>query len=109
VKLITLIYGDVFVFRPKVKRDHEEYLLAVVMEQFEYFGPFPAKISEVVSPETVQSILWIMSEIPNEKLRPFSRVVAREVQKKDRTFICKMMKLDWRDRPTVAELLADEW
>jgi hypothetical protein len=79
------------------------------MEQFKYFGPFPAKISEIVSPDTLQSILWIMEEIPYEKLLPFARVTEREVCKKDRTFICKMMKLDWRDRPTAKELLADEW
>ena len=29
--------------------------------------------------------------------------------KEDRTFICKIMKLDSRDRPTAQELLQDEW
>jgi hypothetical protein len=64
---------------------------------------------EIVSPETVQSILWIMKEIPNDKLLPFARTTVREVSKKNNVFISKMMKLDWRDRPTAAELLADEW
>jgi hypothetical protein len=110
LKLISLIYGGNFnLFRPELDRDHEEYVLGVVMEQFKYFGPFPAKISEIVSPETVQSILWIMQEIPQEKLTSFSRTTEKEVSKEDKDFICKMMKLDWRDRPTAKELLADEW
>jgi hypothetical protein len=110
LKLISLIYGGNFnLLRPELDRDHEEYVLGVVMEQFKYFGPFPAKISEIVSPETVQSILWIMQEIPQEKLTSFSRTTEKEVSKKDKDFICKMMKLDWRDRPTAKELLTDEW
>jgi hypothetical protein len=50
-----------------------------------------------------------MREIPAEKLTPFSHTTEREVIKKDRVFIGKMMKLDWRDRPTAKELLEDDW
>jgi hypothetical protein len=34
----------------------------------------------------------------------------REVCRKDREFICKIMKMDWRDRPTAKEFLEEaEW
>jgi hypothetical protein len=75
----------------------------------EFFGPFPAKYAEIADPETVQCILWIMEQIPREKMTEFSRMTLREVSKRDNVFISKMMKLDWRDRPTAAELLGDEW
>jgi hypothetical protein len=90
-------------------RDHEEYLLGVVMQQYRWFGPFPEKFEEIASQETIVSILWIMQEIPLEKLTPFARVTEREVSQKDKKFIGKIMMLDPRDRPTAEELLEDEW
>jgi hypothetical protein len=94
-QLISLIYGGHFyLFKPKgLNRDDEEYILEVFQKQFRYFGPYPAKIAEIASPETVQTILLVMENNPKEKLTPLS----------------KMMKLDWRDRPTAKELLEDEW
>jgi hypothetical protein len=79
------------------------------MQQFRYSGPFPAKIAEIADLETVQSISLIMENIPTEKTTTFSRTTEREVSKKDNVVISKMMKLDWRDRPTAKELLEDEW
>lgn len=84
-------------------------MVGVVGEQFKYFGPFPAKIAEIADPETVQSIILLMEHIPKEKTTPFSRTTEREVSRRDNIFISKMMKLDWRDRPTAKELLEDEW
>ncbi|KAH7402804.1 kinase-like domain-containing protein [Pyrenochaeta sp. MPI-SDFR-AT-0127] len=108
--LISLLYGGDFnLFRPIIDRGHEEYVVGVVMEQFRYFGPFPAKISDIPSPETIQSILWLMQELPQEKLTPFSWTTEKEVSKRDKDFIGKIMMLDWRDRPTAKELLEDEW
>lgn len=90
-------------------RDDEEYLLGVLRRQFSYFGPFPAKIQEVCSEETVHSILCLMSEFTPEQMTPFARTTEREVVKWDKDFIGKIMKLDWRDRPTANESLEDEW
>jgi hypothetical protein len=90
-------------------RDHEEYLLGVLRRQFSYFGPFSAKIEEIGSEETVHSILCLMSEIPPEKMTPFARTTEKEVIKKDKDFIGKIIMLDWRDRPTAKKLLEDEW
>ncbi|OAL49843.1 STE/STE20 protein kinase [Pyrenochaeta sp. DS3sAY3a] len=109
--IISLIYGGNFnLFRPKgMDRDHEEYLLGVLKEQFRYFAPFPAKFEEIASQETINSILYLMQDIPQEKTTPFSLTTEREVIKKDKDFIRKIMMLDWRDRPTAKELLEDEW
>jgi hypothetical protein len=49
-----------------------------------------------------------MQEIPQAKTTSFSRITEREIVKKDKDFIRKIMKLDWRDRPTARELLEDE-
>ncbi|RYN19232.1 hypothetical protein AA0115_g10843 [Alternaria tenuissima] len=109
--LISLIYGGNFnLFLPKgLTREDEEYVVGVVVEQFKYFGPFPAKIAEIADPETAQSIILLMENVPKEKTTPFRRTTEREVSRRDNIFIPKMMKLDWIDRPTAKELLEDEW
>jgi hypothetical protein len=83
--------------------------LEVLKEQFRYFGPFPAKYEEIASPETVTAILYLMHEIPQSQTTPFQRTTEREVCKKDKVFIGKIMMMDWRDRPSAKELLEDEW
>jgi hypothetical protein len=50
-----------------------------------------------------------MHEVPQSKTTPFHRTTEREVYVKDKKFIGKIMKMDWRDRPTAKELLEDEW
>ncbi|CZT44380.1 related to serine/threonine protein kinase [Rhynchosporium secalis] len=97
-------------FRPRtVSVDHEEYGLEVLKQQFRYFGPFSAKYEEIASPQTIAAILYLMEEIPQSKTTPFHRTTAKEVCTEDKEFIGKIMMLDWRDRPTAAELLKDEW
>jgi hypothetical protein len=110
VKLISLIYGGDFnLFRPNLPRDHEEYQLGAVIQMFRYFGPFPASIEEIASQETACGILWMMEQIPNDKLTPFRWITKREVCAHDRDLILGIMKLDYRDRPTAKEVLAHEW
>jgi len=111
LQLINLIYGGHFnLFHPKgLKRDDEHYVLGVVKEQFRFFGPFSAKITEIADPDTAQVFMYLMEQIPSEKLTPFSRITQSEVSQRDNIFISKMMKFDWRDRPTAKELLEDEW
>ena len=50
-----------------------------------------------------------MREIPQLKLTLFQRITGREICKKDKDFIGKIMMMDWRDRPTAKQLLEDEW
>lgn len=42
-------------------------------------------------------------------MTPFYLTTEKEVCKKDKEFIGKIMMMDWRDRPTAQELLEDEW
>ena len=77
--------------------------------KFQYFGPFPAKIAEIADPETLRSVMLIMQNIPKENTTPFLRNTESEVNQRDNIYVSKMMKLDWRDRPTAKELLEDEW
>ncbi|KAF2272540.1 STE/STE20 protein kinase [Westerdykella ornata] len=109
--LISLLYGGDFnLFRPRtVPYGHEEYGLEVLKRQFQYFGPFPAKYEDITKPETITAILYLMHEIPQSQTTPFYRTTEREVCKKDKEFTCKIMKMDWRDRPTAKDLLVDEW
>lgn len=58
---------------------------------------------------TVTAILYLMQEIPQSKTTPFCRTTEREVCKRDKEFIGKIMMMDWRDRPTANALLEDEW
>ncbi|KAF2663521.1 serine/threonine protein kinase [Microthyrium microscopicum] len=109
--LISLIYGGNFcLFRPRtVSYDHEEYGLEVLKRQFQYFGPFEKEYLEIASPEVVQAIFWLMQEVPAATMTQFHRTTEREVCQSDKDFIGKIMKLDWRQRPTAKELLEDEW
>jgi len=54
-------------------------------------------------------IQYLFEKIPQSEMKPFIQVSNREVPRKDREFICKMMKMDPRERPTAKELLQDDW
>jgi hypothetical protein len=84
-------------------------MLEVLMAQFRFFGLFFAKIEEIASLETVQTILYLIHKILKKETTPFAVVSEREICNEDKDFIQKMMKLDCRDRPTATELLQDEW
>ncbi|PYH92990.1 putative serine/threonine protein kinase [Aspergillus ellipticus CBS 707.79] len=102
--------GDFNLLRPRtVPYGHEECNLEVLKRQFRYFGPFPVKYADIVSRETAMAIMYLMQEIPKEKTTPFVRTTEREVSKNDNIFISKIMKMDWRDRPTAQDLLEDWW
>ncbi|OJJ71915.1 hypothetical protein ASPBRDRAFT_196048 [Aspergillus brasiliensis CBS 101740] len=86
--LINLIWGfDFHLFEPDVPEGHELYDVK----------------------ETQENIMRVMSVIPPEKLKPFRYLREREICDADKAFVLRIMKLDPRDRPTVKELLQDEW
>ncbi|KAE8351909.1 putative serine/threonine protein kinase [Aspergillus coremiiformis] len=108
--LISLLYGDNFVlFRPDVPADHDEYELKILQRQCQFFGPFPLTYRELCTRDTLNLLVHIMQSIPPEKKKPFSRISEKEVSKKDKEFILRIMKLDPRYRPSAAELLQDQW
>ncbi|KUI70428.1 Serine/threonine-protein kinase svkA [Cytospora mali] len=109
-EVISLIFGGDFnIFRPKTARyGDEDYNVEVDQSQFRYFGPFPPKIKEVVNDETYTSVLYLMHLNPPESMTPFRLVTEQEVAKEVKEFVLRIMKMDWRDRPTAKELLKDE-
>lgn len=44
-----------------------------------------------------------------KKRTPFKMASSKEIAKEDREFICKLMQLDPRDRPSAKVLLQDPW
>ncbi|KAF2225503.1 kinase-like domain-containing protein [Elsinoe ampelina] len=108
--MISLIYGDGFhIFKPDVPVDHDEYEAKVLIRQHEFFGPFPASYAEIANGEQLEVLTWIMNKTPREALKPFRNISPRELTAEDKSFLLKIMRLDPRDRPTVKDLLADEW
>lgn len=86
----------------RVSEFGESFLLTHV------FGPFPPKIRDLVNEDTYQLVIYIMHLNPPEIMTPFSMVRKRDIVKEDKEFILRIMKMDWRDRPTAKELLEDE-
>lgn len=105
-----MIWGDnFFIFKPKVPRGHDRYELEILANYHIYFGPYPPSYGELADEETLGILSCVMSDVPSEKLKPFSLASRREISKEDKDFVLRIMKLDPRDRLTVKELLEDEW
>jgi len=94
--------------------DDDSYDLYILMQHFKYFGPFLPRYAELfgggkAEKELESVIQYVFDNVPESERRPFSLVSASEVSKEDRDLICKIMKLDPRERPTAKELLQDTW
>lgn len=90
------------------KFEDPEYGFEVLKRQFQFFGPFPAKYTEIADNETVEVIICLM-EIFEGNVKPFHMITERELRKEDKEFIGWFMKLDPRDRPTAGEILSHGW
>lgn len=65
---------------------------------------------EIADDERLGILTAVINLINEHNLqKPFHMSADEEFSNEDRTFICKIMKLDPRDRPTAKELLQDEW
>jgi hypothetical protein len=49
---------------------------------------------EIVSQETVNAILYLMQDVPAATTTPFSKTTEREVRKRGKEFIGKIMMMD---------------
>ncbi|RMD41276.1 hypothetical protein DV735_g3857, partial [Chaetothyriales sp. CBS 134920] len=110
--LISLIWGKNWhIFKPdQISADHQDYAGHVLIQQARFFGPFPLSYEDVIDTEQNQILAGILYYIEEHNLRkPFSLAQDEEVTSEDKEFICKIMKMDPRDRPTAKQLLADEW
>jgi serine/threonine protein kinase len=108
-QVLSLLYGgDYHLFNPAIegiKPDDDEYLLTAMKRMYKFFGPFPANYSD--NPDTMTIVNYFNDSGPPEK--PFHLVTTKEIPAADKKFLLNVMKLDPRERPTVADLLADEW
>ncbi len=82
----------------------------MLIKQVSIFGPVPLTYGEIADNERLGIFTAVITLIYEHNLqKPFHLVVDKELSKEDRTFICKIVKLDPRDRSTAKELLLDEW
>ncbi|KAI9840788.1 MAG: hypothetical protein M1837_001318 [Sclerophora amabilis] len=110
--LISLIWGNNWhIFKPTdVAFESDEYPLQVLIKQVSIFGPVPLSYGEIADEERLGILTSVVNLVNEHNLqKPFYMSVDQELSTEDRMFICKIMKLDPRDRPTAKELLQDEW
>lgn len=93
-----------------VKADDAEFPAHVLIEQTRYFGPFPLSYKEILDEEQEKILAAIHMLIEEQGIRkPFSHVEDREIKPGDKAFICDIMQLDPRGRPTAGDLLDHDW
>jgi len=111
-QLISLIWGkDWHIFKPtEVPFESEEYPLQVLIKQVSIFGPVPMSYGEIADDDRLGILSAVINLVNEHNLqKPFHMSDDKELSTEDKTFICKIMKLDPRDRLTARELLQDEW
>ena len=90
-----------------IKPEDQDYEITVLKRMYHSFGPFPPSIAEIVDPESFETIYFVNQQGPPQ--RPLQRWTTKEIPSADNRFIRRILKLDPRDRPTVEEILEDEW
>ncbi len=89
------------------KPEDQDYEITVLKRMYNTFGPFPPSIADIIDPDTFEIILFLNQQGPPQ--RPLQRWSKKEIPPADNEFIRRILKLDPRDRPTVEEILQDEW
>ncbi|SMQ48368.1 unnamed protein product [Zymoseptoria tritici ST99CH_3D7] len=110
--LISLIWGrNSHIFKPRdISADDEEFLVHVLIQQARYFGPFPLSYEMWLDKEQQQVLAAVHIHIEEQDMRkPFLQAEDEEMALEDRDFLCGIMQLDPRDRPTAEELLKSNW
>ncbi|EFQ36556.1 serine/threonine protein kinase [Colletotrichum graminicola] len=90
-----------------IKPEDEDYEITVLKRMYNSFGPFPPSIADILDSETFEIIHFLNQKGPPQ--RPLQRWSTKEIPVADNDFIRRILKLDPRDRPTVEEILKDEW
>ena len=75
--------------------------------QDKYFGPFPLSYTSLADDDRLGTLAAITRSV--KKRTPFKMASSQEITREDRKFICKLMQLDPRDRPSAMILLQDAW
>ena len=83
----------------------------VLKQQFKFFGPAFESYSELVGncTEVRDAINLLYDMLPMGQRGLFRVISEKEICKEDKTFLWKIMKYDWRERPTAQQLLEDKW
>ncbi|MCJ1258387.1 hypothetical protein MMC24_006220 [Lignoscripta atroalba] len=109
---ICLIWGNNWhIFKPTdIPFESDEFPLQVLFKQVSIFGPVPLSYGEIADDERLGILSAVINLVNEHNLqKPFYLSADKELSEEDKIFICKIMKLDPRDRPTAKELLQDEW
>jgi serine/threonine protein kinase len=111
-QVISLIYGSgIHLITPSVSSDQKDNEFEVLKRQYMFFGPIPETyVDQVQGREDIKHLLLHLFEVtPADQLELFKRISKNEISKEDSTFLRKIMKWVWRDRPTVKQLLENGW
>jgi casein kinase II subunit alpha len=109
---MSLIWGRGFhIFKPvDVPADDAEFPVHVLIQQARYFGPFPLSYKTFLDEDQERILAAIHIYIEEHGLRkPFSQVEDKEITLEDNAFLCNIMQMDPRDRPTAKALLKQGW
>ncbi|KAK1579442.1 serine/threonine protein kinase [Colletotrichum navitas] len=90
-----------------IKPEHQDYEITVLKRMYHALGPFPPSIAEILDPESFEVIHFLNRQGPPQK--PLQQWSTKKIPSADNDFIRRILKLDPRDRPTVGEILEDEW
>ncbi|KAM0721158.1 hypothetical protein Q7P37_003445 [Cladosporium fusiforme] len=108
--LISLIFGDGFdIFDPHGNVDQDSFLANILLKHNRIFGPFPPSYQDLVDQTSLEIIAMVHQQSTSETLQPFEYAVDKELSANDKAFLLRIMKLDPRDRPTVKQILEDDW
>ncbi|KAL9028602.1 MAG: hypothetical protein Q9196_003062 [Gyalolechia fulgens] len=88
--------------------DDDRFPFFVLMLQIKYFGPFPETFFQLLDEEGAQ-VLRHLSEQCNGTTDVFSQASSETISPEDKDFICYLMRLDPRDRPSSKEALTHSW
>ncbi|KAI1771872.1 serine/threonine protein kinase [Hypoxylon cercidicola] len=89
------------------KPEDQDYKITVLKRMYNSFGPFSPSIAEIISLDAFEIIHFLIRQGPPRK--PLQRWSTKEIPPADNEFLRRILKLDPRDRPTVEEILEDEW
>ncbi|KAK2026699.1 hypothetical protein LX32DRAFT_622157 [Colletotrichum zoysiae] len=90
-----------------VKPEDEDYEMTVLKRMYHSFGPFPPSIADILDPGSFEIVHFLNRQGPPQ--RPLQRWSTKEIPSADNEFLRRVLRLDPRDRPTVEEILVDEW
>jgi serine/threonine protein kinase len=110
-QILSLVHGNGYHhFDPGwegIKPEEQDYEMTVLKRMYHSFGPFPPSIADILDPDTYEIVHFLNLQGPPQ--RPLQRWSTKQIPSADNEFIRRLLKLDPRDRPTVEEILDDEW